>query len=131
MEFALEKSDIEPKGPVEEPIAPEALVEVPTNSKILKTTELEPMLKGINLTTKHEAQELSMGKSPQVHVVGGRPTPPCRNPGGGLADTFNPQASGPYQEVLGRPAPMPAPGPGPAEVARRNQEATGRRPSHQ
>ena len=42
LEFALEKSDIEPKAPVEEPIMSKTLVEVPTDSKVLKTVELEP-----------------------------------------------------------------------------------------
>ena len=59
MEFALEKSDIEPKVPEEEPTMSEALGEVPTDSKVLKTTKLDPSLEGIDLATKHEAQQLS------------------------------------------------------------------------
>ena len=53
MEFALEKPDMEPKTPVEEPIMFEALVEVPTDGKALNTAEPEPMLGGINLATEH------------------------------------------------------------------------------
>ena len=119
MEFALEKSDIEPKVPEEEPTMSEALGEVPTDSKVLKTTKLDPSLEGIDLATKHEAQQLSTkhaaehapeepscSSNPprpakggedhttswlQAHMVGGRPTPPRQNPRGGLADTFNPE----------------------------------------
>ena len=45
----------------------EALVEVSTYGKVLKTAELEPVLEGINLAIKCKAQERSKGKLP----------PPC------------------------------------------------------
>ena len=51
MEFTLEKSDIEPKVPEEEPTMSEALGEVPTDSKVLKTAKLDPSLEGINHAT--------------------------------------------------------------------------------